>query len=114
MVSSAPSALANPANVVFFLVTAAVFMHFAARTTVKDVDWYRAPATVLVLFLTAVAVSFASLPPVVSVLVLVTVALITVQSIYQISMKKSVIVLVAYMVLTTVVGVLLQGIIGLI
>ena len=103
------SSSAASVNIAVFIVSASVFMHLAARTTLGDTDWKKAPTTVLILFLLAAAITVIGVPILIAGLVIVTAALITVQTVYDETLKNSALLLVAYMVITTIVGAVVGG-----
>ncbi|MDY6780729.1 MAG: hypothetical protein SV760_09375 [Halobacteria archaeon] len=105
----APAYLGNLVAVGVFLVSASVFMHLSARFWLEEVEFVRAVATVTVLVGVGGLLVLLELPTLLSLLVLVTATLITVQVAYDVDAKKAVQVFLVYMVITTIFGVLLNS-----
>ncbi|MDY7082848.1 MAG: hypothetical protein SXQ77_10700, partial [Halobacteria archaeon] len=86
------------------VISSSVFMHIAARFWLEDVEFKRAVATVIALFAVGGVLFVVQFPVILSLLVLVSIGIITVQTIYQTDMKKAVLILAVYMIVSLIIG----------
>lgn len=111
MPSSTP--LGDAATMLFFAVSVAVFMHLAARFVLGAVALRRSLAVATALVAAGALLAALGPPTVLAFLALLVTAVIAVQTAYEVELRDAALVLVAYAVLTAIVGGVLRAVLRL-
>lgn len=97
----------------FFVLTAAVFLHVSARFWIGKTKFRRSLATALILSIVGAALLEFQPPTVLSLIFLATAALVTIQIVYKVGMKESVLIALVYLIITTIVAGVVRSILWL-
>lgn len=96
-----------------FLAAASLFLFLSARFCLDENSATKALITIMVVTSIAGILYLLSLPSLVSLLALLVTGLITVQAVYDTDTKNAALVIIVYVAVSTIVGVVIQGIIYL-
>ncbi|MDY6764798.1 MAG: hypothetical protein SV377_03795 [Halobacteria archaeon] len=96
-----------------FVLVSSLLMHLAARFVLEGAEFKRAVGAVIFLTMVASVLSFFEVPISLSLLTILVVGFITVQTVYQTTTRNTAFIIAVYMVVSVIVVVLIRSLLGL-